>query len=165
MNSFEFPGKQLKIDKSNTYLLFYYLIVITFYLLSHIFPRDGYTYHMAVRGIRGAIQVVENSKEALAQSVPKLISQALRDNKISYEDVISILFTATVDLDADFPAAAARILPLGDIPLICASEIDVPGALPRVVRVMIWVDTDLKRSEITHLYLDGAQSLRQDLAQ
>jgi chorismate mutase len=120
---------------------------------------------MAVRAIRGAIQVVENSKESLEASVPKLLSQMVIENGLSFEDVISILFTATVDLDADFPAAAARTLPIGEIPLICASEIDVPGALPRIVRVMMHVNTNLERGEITHLYLDGAQSLRRDLAQ
>jgi chorismate mutase len=120
---------------------------------------------MAIRAIRGAIQVSENSKESLAASVPKLLSEMMKENGLSFEDVISILFTATVDLNADFPAAAARTLPIGDIPLICASEIDVPEALPRIVRVMMHVNTDLERREITHLYLDGAQSLRRDLAQ
>jgi chorismate mutase len=120
---------------------------------------------MAVRAIRGAIQVAENSHSALAEAVPKLISQMVKENALLYEEIISILFTATLDLNADFPAAAARSLPIGEIPLICASEIDVPGALPRVVRVMMHVETNKERSEITHLYLDGAQSLRRDLAQ
>lgn len=120
---------------------------------------------MAVRGFRGAIQVAEDSFEALSLSVPKLLSKLFTTNGISSEDLISILFTATPDLTSDFPAAAARSLNLGDVPLICASEIDVRGALPRVVRVLVHAESSLSRAEIQHIYMDGAEALRRDLAQ
>ena len=76
-----------------------------------------------------------------------------------------MLFTATPDLVSTFPAGAARALDIGDVPLICAQEIDVPGAMPRVVRVMAHVESDLPRSRVAHVYLRGAEVLRADLAQ
>ena len=118
-----------------------------------------------MRAIRGAIQVADDSVAALQHSVPRLLLSLLEENQIAYSDIVSILFTATPDLTADFPAAAARSLPLGDVPLICASEIAVPGALERVVRVLLHVETDRSRAEIRHVYLDGAEVLRKDLAQ
>jgi chorismate mutase len=118
-----------------------------------------------MRAIRGAIQVAENSVPALQFSVPRLLNSLLDENAVDYSEIVSILFTATPDLTADFPAAAARALPLGDVPLICASEIAVPGALERVVRVLLHVETDKSRAEIRHVYLDGAEALRKDLAQ
>lgn len=120
---------------------------------------------VSVRAIRGAIQVRDNSAQALNNAVPRLLQTIFEENGISFENAISILFTATPDLNADFPAAAARTLPIGDIPLICASEIDVPGALSRVVRVLIHVETTLSKQAIKHVYLDGAEVLRKDLAQ
>ena len=120
---------------------------------------------MPVRAFRGAIQVEADSPTALARAVPKLLSNIFHANGIEYGDLISILFTATPDLVSDFPAAAARSLPLGDVPLICASEIAVPGALPRVVRVLIHADSGLMRSQVKHIYLDGAETLRRDIAQ
>ena len=120
---------------------------------------------MADRGIRGAIQVREDSSEALSDSVPRLLAAVFEANQIEPEDLISILFTSTPDLRSDFPAAAARVLPLGDVPLICAVEVDVPGALPRVVRVLVHAESQLSRSQVKHVYLDGAEALRRDLAQ
>ena len=86
-------------------------------------------------------------------------------NGVDHEDIVSVIFTATEDLVSEFPAKAARGIGLGDVPLICAQEIDVPGALSRVVRVMAHAETDRPRSEIVHVYLRGAEVLRQDLAQ
>lgn len=106
-----------------------------------------------------------DSPEALRVSVPRLLTEIMTVNEISFEQVVSILFTSTPDLISDFPAAAARVLPVGDIPLICASEIAVPGALERVVRVLIHVETEKARSDLKHVYLDGAEVLRKDLAQ
>ena len=106
-----------------------------------------------------------NTLEALTSAVPKLLKNIFEANRVEYQDLISILFTATPDLTADFPAAAARCLPLGDVPLICASEIAVPGALPRVVRVLVHTESTLARAEIKHIYLDGAEALRRDIAQ
>jgi len=83
---------------------------------------------------------------------------------LSSDDIVSILFTLTSDLTATFPAVAARRLGLVTVPLMCASEVDVPGALPRVVRLLAHVETDLPRAEIRHVYLDGAEVLRPDLA-
>ncbi len=86
-------------------------------------------------------------------------------NELTTDDVISVLFTATPDLTAEFPALAARKLGFHDVPLICSTEIDVPGALPRVVRLMAHVETDRPRADIQHVYLRGAVALRQDIAQ
>jgi chorismate mutase len=109
--------------------------------------------------------VSADTPEALRYSVPRLLTEVMRENGIAFDNLISILFTATPDLVSDFPAAAARTLPVGDIPLICAAEIDVPGALPRVIRVMVHAEVPKERSQIKHVYLDGAEVLRKDLAQ
>ena len=82
---------------------------------------------------------------------------------LSADDIISILFTATPDLTAEFPAYAARLLGLTDVPLMCASEIAVPGAMPRVLRLLAHVETDLGRADVRHVYLRGAAALRSDL--
>src|ERR1035438_7810613 len=86
-------------------------------------------------------------------------------NELTTDDVISVLFTATPDLTAEFPALAARKIGFHDVPLICASEIAVPGAMPRVVRLMAHIQTDRPRSAIQHVYLRGAAALRLDIAQ
>lgn len=120
---------------------------------------------MNVRAIRGAIQVEANSVEAIHAGVKELLGAILLANHLSADDVISVIFTATPDLNADFPAAAAREIGFGAVPLICASEIDVPGALSGVIRVMMHCNTKAKASEISHIYLKGAVALRRDLAQ
>ena len=89
----------------------------------------------------------------------------LARNDLSTDDLVSVIFTCTPDLVSDFPAAAARTLGLGDVPLLCAQEMAVPGALERVVRVMAHAETPRERSQIAHVYLRGAEVLRQDLAQ
>ena len=86
-------------------------------------------------------------------------------NRVDTSALISILFTCTPDLVSDFPAAAARELGLGDVPLMCATEIAVPGALPRVVRLMAHAELDVDRADVQHVYLHGATALRRDLAQ
>jgi chorismate mutase len=118
-----------------------------------------------VRAIRGAIQVDDDSHDAILEATTELVSEIMQRNRLTTDDVISVLFTASPDLTAQFPALAARKLGFHDVPLICASEIDVPGALPRVVRLMAHVETDRPRSEIQHVYLRGAVALRQDIAQ
>ena len=120
---------------------------------------------MPVRGIRGAVQVADNSAASLAREVPALIQEMLEVNQLSYDCLISVLFTSTPDLNADFPAAASRSLPLGDVPLICAQEIEVPHGMPRVVRVLMHVETDIPRQAIQHVYLGATKDLRRDLAQ
>ena len=120
---------------------------------------------MSTRAIRGAIQVDANSAEAIASGVMELLPTMLKANALTTLHVISVILTATPDLTADFPAAAAREIGFGAVPLLCASEIDVPGALPRVIRVMLHCESDRLASEITHVYLRGATALRKDLDQ
>lgn len=120
---------------------------------------------MNVRAIRGAIQVEANTVEEIHAGVKELLGAMLSANKLAAPDVISVIFTATPDLNADFPAAAAREIGFGAVPLICASEINVPGALPSVIRVMLHCNTEAKADEISHIYLKGAVALRRDLAQ
>jgi chorismate mutase len=120
---------------------------------------------MSVRAIRGAVQVETNSAEAIASGTKELLAQILRANSLSVDQVISVLLTATPDLNAAFPAAAAREVGFEATPLLCAVEIDVPGALPRVIRAMATVETTLSATEISHIYLGGAQALRRDIAQ
>ena len=120
---------------------------------------------MSVRAIRGAVQVEVNTPEAISAGTQELLSEILRANHLSIESVISVLLTATPDLNAAFPAAAAREVGFEATPLLCAVEIDVQGALPRVVRAMFTVETELSSTEISHIYLGGAKALRRDIAQ
>ncbi|MEV4163054.1 chorismate mutase [Nonomuraea dietziae] len=118
-----------------------------------------------VRAIRGAIQVEANDRDAIISGTTELVAAVMERNQLTTDDVISVLFTATPDLTAEFPALAARKLGFHEVPLICCTEIGVPGALPRVVRLMAHVATDRPRAEIQHVYLRGATVLRQDIAQ
>ena len=120
---------------------------------------------MAIRAIRGAIQLDIDEREHLLKSTAELLSKTLHANDIDASALISILFTATPDVTSEFPALAARELGLGDVPLMCFVEMNVAGALPRTVRVMVHADIDKPRSEIQHVYLRGATALRLDLAQ
>jgi chorismate mutase len=119
----------------------------------------------AVRAIRGATQLDRDDRDHLLESVAELVRSILEQNAIDNDDLISMMLTATPDLRSEFPAVAARALGIGDVPLICAQEIDVAGALPRVIRVMVHVHSDLARDQIKHVYLRGAVALRKDLAQ
>ena len=118
-----------------------------------------------VRAIRGAIQVSADTVEAVTAGTHELVQAMLERNNLGHDDLISVIFTATPDLHASFPAAAARGLGLGHIPLICAAELDIEGAMARVIRVMMHAYTDLDLRSVNHVYLGGAQALRQDLAQ
>ncbi len=119
---------------------------------------------MVVRGIRGAISVSENTAEAIKQATKELLLAIAAENELDPEMIASALFTATKDLDADFPASTARELGWNMVPLICATEINVPGSMPKVIRVMIQVNTDKSQDEINHVYLGNAVSLRRDLS-
>jgi chorismate mutase len=122
---------------------------------------------MSVRAIRGATQLVEDNSHEMDLKVVELLSEILERNSLSEGDLISIFFTSTPDLISAFPAACARGLTrfdLSNVPLICAQEIDVRGALERVVRVLIHVNSEKANSEFTHIYLHGAKALRRDLA-
>jgi chorismate mutase len=118
-----------------------------------------------MRAIRGATQVDANEREAILEATAELVGAVLARNELLVDDVISVLFTTTPDLNAEFPAVAARKMGFEDVPLLCASEIDVPGALPRVIRLMAYAETDRPRHLIRHVYLHGATQLRQDIAQ
>jgi chorismate mutase len=120
---------------------------------------------MALRAIRGATQLDSDEREHLLASVDELIRAILDQNSLDTDRVVSIVFTATPDLHSEFPALAARELGIGDVPLLCAQEIDVTGAMPRVIRVMLHVDSDVPRRDVRHVYLRGAAALRRDLAQ
>lgn len=120
---------------------------------------------MSVRAIRGAIQVDSNTTSAIHAGVKELLEELMSANGLTPDVVISVILTSTPDLTADFPAAAAREVGFGAVPLLCASEIDVPGALSRVIRVLLHCETEHTREQIIHIYLKGAVALRRDLAQ
>ena len=120
---------------------------------------------MAIRAIRGATQLDSDDRDHLLVSVEELIREILEQNDIETDKLVSMILTATPDLHSEFPALAARQLGIGDVPLLCAQEIDVDGAMPRVIRVMVHIESDLPRGEIRHVYLRGAAALRRDLAQ
>jgi chorismate mutase len=119
---------------------------------------------VTVRAIRGAVQVEANERSAILDGTTELVGEVMARNDLTTDDVISVLFTATPDLTAEFPALAARKLGFHEVPLICANEIPVPGAMPRVVRLMAHVETSRSRSDIQHVYLRGAAALRLDIA-
>ena len=119
----------------------------------------------AVRALRGATTVDVDTPEHIEERVVALLDTLLERNGVDHDDLISILFTATPDLVSEFPALAARELGLGDVPLMCATEIAVPHALPRVLRLMAHVETDRERAAVQHVYLRGAVALRRDIAQ
>jgi chorismate mutase len=118
---------------------------------------------VAVRAVRGAIQVDEDTAESVQTGTMRLVKEVMERNGLSSDDLISVLFTNTPDLLSEFPAHGARMAGLVEVPLMCAVEISVPGALPRVVRLMAHVETSRARSELSHVYLDGATALRPDL--
>jgi chorismate mutase len=120
---------------------------------------------MAVRAIRGATQVDADDSAAILADTSELVTEVMSRNGLTAGDVISVIFTATADLTAQFPALAARKLGFQDVPLLCAVEMSVPGSLPRVVRLMMHVETDRDRSAVQHVYLRGASTLRLDIAQ
>lgn len=120
---------------------------------------------MTVRAIRGATQLDRDEREHLFERTAELVQAVLDANGIDSSALISVIFTCTPDLRSDFPATAAREMGMGDVPLMCAVEIDVPHALPRVVRLMAHADLDVPRAAVQHVYLHGATVLRRDLAQ
>jgi chorismate mutase len=111
------------------------------------------------------VQISGNDRDEILAGTTELVTEVMSRNELSTEDVISVLFTATPDLTAEFPALAARKLGFQEVPLLCASELDVPGAMPRVVRLMMHVETTKPRSALQHVYLRGAAALRLDIAQ
>ena len=120
---------------------------------------------MNVKAIRGAVQVDAGDKQSILDGTTELVTAVMSRNNLSTDDVISVLFSATPDLTSEFPALAARKLGFQEVPLLCCAEIAVPGAMPRVVRLMMHIETDVSRAEIQHVYLRGAAALRLDIAQ
>ncbi len=120
---------------------------------------------MAVRAVRGATQVDDDDREQILTATTELLEEVLHRNGLEHDDLISVVFTATPDLHAEFPAYAARQMGITDVPLLCAAEIDVPGAMPRVLRLLAHVETQRPRADLRHVYLRGAAALRTDLPQ
>jgi chorismate mutase len=118
---------------------------------------------VSVRAVRGATQLVTDTREEMLDRVAEMVTEVMAANRLDVDDFISVIFTATSDLVAEFPAYAARQLGFGEIPLLCARELEIDGSMPRVVRMLAHVETDLPRAEITHVYLHGAALLRTDL--
>ncbi|HEX5565766.1 MAG TPA: chorismate mutase [Streptomyces sp.] len=120
---------------------------------------------MTVRAVRGAVQLERDEAGHMHERVAELLTAILDRNALTTDDLISVWFTATPDLHSDFPAAAARKLGIVDVPLICAQELDITGAMPRVVRILAHVGTEQAKAGITHVYLGAAAALRKDIAQ
>jgi chorismate mutase len=117
---------------------------------------------MKLRALRGAITVDRNDADSILEGTDELVRTVMERNRLSPDDMVSCIFTCTNDLNAEFPAVAARRLGLNGVPLLCAREIDVPGSLPRVIRLLLhcYADPDF---EAQHVYLRDARSLRRDL--
>jgi chorismate mutase len=118
---------------------------------------------VSVRAIRGATQLESDDREHMLDRVAEMVTDVMGANQLDVDDFISVIFTATSDLVSEFPAYAARRLGFGEVPLICARELEIAGSMPRVVRMLAHVETNLPRGEISHVYLHGAALLRTDL--
>jgi chorismate mutase len=118
---------------------------------------------VAVRAVRGATQLEEDVREHMLERVAEMVTGVMEANDLAVDDFISVIFTATSDLVSEFPAYAARRLGFGEVPLVCARELEIEGSMPRVVRMLAHVESDRPRADITHVYLHGAAALRRDL--
>ena len=121
---------------------------------------------MAVRGIRGATSVTVDDKSEVLAATRELLVEVLRANELEgrFDEIVSAIFTTTRDLTSAFPAEAARGLGMSSVPLLCASEIPVPGSLPRCIRVLLHVNTEKTQAQMTHVYLRDAKRLRPDVS-
>jgi chorismate mutase len=119
---------------------------------------------VSIRAVRGAITVDEDTPDAIREATAELLGALLERNVLDPDDVISMIFTTTPDLRAEFPAVAAREIGLSQVPLLCASEIDVPGALGRCIRVMVHAELP-DGVAVRHIYLRDARQLRTDLSE
>ena len=115
------------------------------------------------RGVRGATTVEANTRDEILTATRQLIALMVRRNGIQRADVASAIFTTTPDLDAEFPALAARQLGWLDVPLLCGHEMSIPGSLPRCIRVLVHWNTDKSQGEVQHIYVRDAEKLRPDL--
>jgi chorismate mutase len=118
----------------------------------------------ACRGVRGATTVPDNTSEAILEATRELLESMVAVNGIHVQDVASAIFTATPDLNAAFPAQAAREIGWHDVPLLSAQEIPVPGALPHTIRILLHWNTSVSSQNIRHIYINGAETLRPDIA-
>jgi chorismate mutase len=116
-----------------------------------------------MRAIRGAITVAEDTPTDIAEATRELLAAIVARNGLTSEDLVSAIFTLTPDLRSEFPAVAAREMGWSEVALLCAVEVDVPGALPRCLRVLVHVETAHARAEVRHVYLRDAVALRPDL--
>jgi chorismate mutase len=116
-----------------------------------------------LRALRGAITCDENTKGEIDDKTQQLMRELLKRNDLDHDALVSILFTATKDLTAEFPATAARAIGLGDVPLICARELDIDHGMPRVIRALVHCYTEREAVDLHHVYLGGARALRDDL--
>jgi len=123
--------------------------------------RSGW---LVCRGVRGATTAADNTPEAILSSTRELLEQIAGENDIRPDDIASVMFTLSPDLNAEYPALAARQMGWNEVPLMCAQEIDRPGALPRAIRVLMHWNTSVAQSEIVHVYIRGAEVLRPDQA-
>lgn len=121
--------------------------------------------HVRVEALRGAITCDEDTADEIREKTQRLVKELLTRNDLTGDDVVSMIFTATADLTAEFPATAARALALDGVPLLCAQEHRVVHGMPRVIRVLVHCHTDKPRTWLRHVYLDGARTLREDLAE
>lgn len=119
---------------------------------------------MHVRGIRGAITSPSNTAAAIVAATERLLRGMTEANGVAPEAIAAVFFTTTADLNAEFPAAAARALGWNKVPLLCGHEMNVAGRLASCIRVLMLVNTAAEQGEVRHLYLDGAERLRPDLA-
>lgn len=119
--------------------------------------------YLAVRAIRGAITVEKNEKQDILKETKLLLEKIVQENNIDEKDIISIIFSVTNDLDAAFPAAAAREIGWTNVALMCTNEINVPGSIVKCIRVLMHINTDKNNSDIKHVYLKGAKVLRPDI--
>jgi chorismate mutase len=117
-----------------------------------------------LRGIRGAITAGKNSKTEILSATIRLLAEMIRANKVKAADITSIIFSATPDLNAEFPARAAREIGLNQVPLMCAVEIKVPKSLKKCIRILMHVNTNKKQENIKHIYLEGAKLLRKEFS-
>ena len=120
---------------------------------------------MRLRGLRGATTVAVDEKDEIVLATAELLEEMLSRNELSREDLVTIIFTATPDISSEFPAAAARKMGISDVPLLCAAELNIRGAIPRVIRVLMHAYTDREPSSLRHVYLRDAKPLRTDLPQ
>lgn len=118
---------------------------------------------MKLVALRGAVTLEADTKEEVELKTQRLVKELLARNDLAHDDLVSMIFTATDDVTAEFPAAAARMLGLGDVPLLCARELGIGHGMPLCIRVMIHCYSDTGRDELHHVYLDGARALRDDL--